>query len=84
MTLLSESKPRILLLTTGGTITMLKSSNGALQPCEDADRLIKAIPELSSLAEIEILPIVNIDSSNFTPSVWLQIAKAIFQRIKEL
>ncbi len=78
-----ERKPKILLLTTGGTITMLKSHNGALQPCEDADKLIKAIPELSLLAEIEILPIVNIDSSNFTPPVWLQIAKAIFHRMKD-
>ena len=83
MTLISEHKPKILLLTTGGTITMLKSPNGALQPCEDADKLIKAIPELSSLAEIEILPIVNIDSSNFTPQVWLTIAKAIFHRMKD-
>lgn len=80
---LNGSKPKILLVTTGGTITMLKSAAGVLQPCEDAGKLIKAIPELSLLAEIEILPIVNIDSSNFTPSVWLQIAKAIFQRIKD-
>ncbi len=83
MTESKDTKPKILLLTTGGTITMLKSSNGALQPCEDANKLIKAIPELSSLAEIEILPIVNIDSSNFTPSTWLTISKAIFQRIKD-
>lgn len=83
MALIGERKPKILLLTTGGTITMLKSSNGALQPCEDAEKLIKAIPELSLLAEIEILPIVNIDSSNFTPQVWLKIAKAIFQRMKD-
>ena len=83
MTQINVNKPKILLLTTGGTITMLKSANGALQPCEDANKLIKAIPELSLLAEIDILPIVNIDSSNFTPSVWLQISKAIFQRIKE-
>ncbi len=80
---LVSSKPKILILTTGGTITMLKSGNGALQPCENAEKLINAIPELSLLAEIEILPIVNIDSSNFTPNVWVQIAKAIFQRIKD-
>lgn len=83
MAFLKETKPRILLLTTGGTITMLKSANGALQPCEDSNKLIKAIPELDLLAEIDILPIVNIDSSNFVPSVWLQIAKAIFHRIKD-
>lgn len=83
MTELLSSKPKVLLLTTGGTITMLKSADGALKPCENADKLIKAIPELNSLAELDILPIVNIDSSNFTPKVWLEIGKAIFQRIKD-
>lgn len=83
MNYLNGSKPRILLVTTGGTITMLRSANGALQPCEDAGKLIKAIPELSSLAEIEILPIINVDSSNFTPNVWTEIAKAIFSNIKD-
>lgn len=83
MTEFAGLKPKVLLLTTGGTITMLKSATGTLHPCEDSEKLIKAIPELSTLAEIDILPICNIDSTNFTPSVWLQIAQAIYQRIKD-
>lgn len=62
---------------------MLRGSNGSLYPCDDAGKLLEKIPELSELAEIDILPITSVDSSNFTPSLWLTVAKAIFQRIKD-
>jgi L-asparaginase len=76
-------KPRVLLVTTGGTITMLRGANGSLYPCEDAGKLLERIPELNTLAEIDILPLTSVDSSDITPTVWLTIARAIFQRIKE-
>lgn len=78
-----ESRPRVLIVTTGGTITMLRGMDGCLYPCEDAGKLLEKVPELSLLADIDILPLVNVDSSNFTPDLWLIIARAIFQRIKE-
>jgi L-asparaginase len=76
-------KPRVLLVTTGGTITMLRGANGSLYPCEDAGMLLERIPELNTLADIDILPLTSVDSSDITPAVWLTIARAIFQRIKE-
>jgi len=76
-------KPRVLLVTTGGTITMLRGANGSLYPCEDAGKLLERIPELNLLADIDILPLANIDSSDITPSIWLTIARAIFQRMKD-
>jgi len=76
-------KPRVLLVTTGGTITMLRDNNGSLYPCEDAGKLLERIPELNTLADIDILPLASVDSSDITPSIWLTIARAIFQRIKE-
>ncbi|HAE38629.1 MAG TPA: L-asparaginase 1 [Candidatus Riflebacteria bacterium] len=76
-------KPRVLLVTTGGTITMLRGANGSLYPCEDAGKLLEYIPELSMLAEIDILPLANIDSSDITPAIWLTIANAVYQRMKE-
>lgn len=78
-----HARPRILLVTTGGTITMLRGTSGSLQPCKDSDKLIKKVPELDILADIDILPLVNLDSSNLYPKVWLEIAKAIFKKIKE-
>lgn len=76
-------KPRVLMVTTGGTITMLRGANGSLYPCNDAGKLLERIPELNSLADIDILPLAKIDSSDITPSIWLTIASAIFQRIKD-
>ncbi len=78
-----EGRPRVLIVTTGGTITMLRGRDSCLYPCEDAGKLLEKVPELSLLADIDILPLVNVDSSNFTPDLWLIIARAIFQRIKE-
>ncbi|MBU1109238.1 MAG: asparaginase [Candidatus Riflebacteria bacterium] len=76
-------KPRVLLVTTGGTITMLRGANGSLYPCEDAGQLLEKIPELKLLADIDILSLANVDSSDITPTIWLTIARAVYQRIKD-
>ncbi|MDD3145953.1 MAG: asparaginase [Candidatus Riflebacteria bacterium] len=76
-------RPKVLIITTGGTITMLRGPRGDLYPCEDARLLIEKIPELRLLAEIDVFSVTNIDSSNLTPDIWLAIAKAIFQRMKD-
>ena len=78
-----KNKPRVLIVSTGGTITMLKDETGSLSPCEDASALIAKIPELENLADIDVLPLANIDSSNLTPDLWVAISKSIYQRIKE-
>jgi len=62
---------------------MLRAANGSLYPCEDAGKLLERIPELNMLADIDILPLASIDSSDVSPAIWLTIARAIFQRMKE-
>ncbi len=78
-----SSKPRILIVTTGGTITMLRARNGSLYPCEEAGKLLEKVPELRELADIDILPIANIDSSDLSPALWLELSRAIYKRFKE-
>lgn len=78
-----QKKPKVLMVTTGGTITMLRDPDGGLVPCENSDQLIDKIPELSILADIDVLPLANIDSSNLSPDLWINISRAIYQRIKE-
>lgn len=71
----------ILILHTGGTFGMdidaefptLKSSRHLLND------LLEAVPELSSLASIEIKVLCNIDSSNATPDLWINIANTIYK-----
>ncbi|MBF0407265.1 MAG: asparaginase [Candidatus Riflebacteria bacterium] len=76
----SGTKPRILLLTTGGTITMVTDPEKGLVPCSAADSIIQRIPEIAQLAEMDFLPLANTDSSNILPSLWPEIAKALYER----
>lgn len=76
-----NGKPRILIVSTGGTITMVRGNDGGLAPCSDAGMLLNKVPELRQLAEIEVLPLVNLDSTNLQPAFWLDLAKAIYQRL---
>lgn len=79
----TDKRPKVLIVTTGGTITMLRGPNNCLYACEDAGKLLERVPELSQIADIDILPLANIDSSNLVPDLWLEISKAIFKRIRE-
>lgn len=78
-----EEKPKVLILTTGGTITMLRSDDGTLVPCRDAGILLERAPELRQLAEIDLMAVANIDSSNLQPDLWARIAGSIYERMRE-
>ncbi len=83
-----KDKPKILLVNTGGTITMLRDKMGTLSPgkdtpYEDRNVLLEKIPELRSLADIELLQVSNVDSSNIMPDLWLATARAIYKRMKQ-
>ena len=76
---MSEERPQILLLYTGGTIGMIRDEESdALVPF-DIEGLISAIPELSQLnCQIEVDSIDEpIDSSNITPDHWERLAARI-------
>ncbi|GAB4269004.1 MAG: hypothetical protein Kow0029_04760 [Candidatus Rifleibacteriota bacterium] len=62
---------------------MLRGPGGGLQPCDDAGELISRIPELNLLADIDILPLANVDSSNLTPELWVNLGRAIYQKMRE-
>lgn len=71
-------KSKLLLIFVGGTIGMIPNpETGALEPAESAVELMKQIPELEEIAELEVLVLDNIDSSNMSPLHWTRIAQAI-------
>lgn len=73
------SKPNILLLYTGGTIGMMRSSQtGSLKPF-NFDKLLRKIPEIKLLdCEVETISLdPPIDSSNMCPEHWIAIAELI-------
>lgn len=74
-----STKPRILLVYTGGTIGMVKDSESGVLKAFNFDELLHNIPELKLLdCHIETFSFKEpIDSSNMNPEKWVAIAEAI-------
>jgi len=71
------NKPKILHISTGGTIAMKKGEDGALFPFASAQDLLDTVPEVNDIAEVEFLSISSIDSADLTPDFWFNLAKAV-------
>lgn len=70
--------PSVAILATGGTIAeRTNPQTGAAVPAVSAGNLIKAVPGLAQLANISILQISNIDSSQMTPMRWARLSRAL-------
>ena len=67
---------KILMLGTGGTIACVPSENGLI-PALDGKTLVKMVPALDGLCQIDYKQILNLDSSNITPTHWKIIAGAL-------
>ena len=77
-----QSRPKILLIYTGGTIGMMKDFETGALKAFNFSKLLQRIPELKQLdCEIETISFDNpIDSSNMNPEKWIQIAKIIEEK----
>ena len=69
-------RPRLILLSTGGTIAMTASSGHGAAMKFDAAGLIAAIPALGDLAEVEGRDVLAKPSASFTLADIAAIAKA--------
>ena len=69
---------RVLIVYTGGTIGMVQDENGSLHPFA-LDRIYDAVPQLRACSyDIDSVTLDSIiDSSNMTPSLWVDIADII-------
>ena len=67
---------KILMITTGGTIASRHTEYG-LSPMIRASEMLDYVPEVRLYCEPDALELLNVDSTNITPSHWLQIASAI-------
>ena len=73
---------RILLLATGGTIATANTDQGLVPQLTSHD-LLSHIPEIARICHVETLQLFNLDSTNLTPSHWLQIAQTLEAHYKE-
>lgn len=66
-----EERPRVVILTTGGTIA--STPGGTLA----GDSLVAAVPQLLEHADIRVEEVSRIGSSQMTPSHWLALARRV-------
>lgn len=74
----NSSLPKILLLSTGGTIaSKVDYRTGAVTPILTAAELNSSVPELSKIANIDTEVLFSEYSENIMPEHWLQIAEKL-------
>jgi len=68
---------KILLIATGGTIASSDEGNG-LTPHYDVDELLSYVPEVKNICKLSGKMIMNVDSTNMNPKLWIKIAETIY------
>lgn len=62
---------------------MKRNADGVLSPFYDAKTLLKNIPQLETVADITVIEVANVDSSNVDPVLWEKLAKTICEQYEK-
>ncbi|HCU70529.1 MAG TPA: hypothetical protein DIC35_02100 [Candidatus Moranbacteria bacterium] len=73
---------KVLLIGYGGTIFM-RIENNVVKALKNTEEIVKLIPNLSDVADIELAILSAVDSTNVTPYDWTKIATYIAKRHDE-
>lgn len=71
------TKPRLLVLSLGGTITMVPTSSGGITPTLGAAELVASVPALAEVADIEARSPFRLPSPSLTPANLVEVAREI-------
>ncbi|MCI9215622.1 MAG: asparaginase [Dorea sp.] len=69
---------KILMIATGGTIASVGSEHG-LTPAMTGEELAANVPGIQDKCELNVLQLMNIDSTNMRPKGWLKIRDAVME-----
>lgn len=82
-----QAKPIVYVLSTGGTIAGSGSSSTDLSNYKPGsilgEQLVKAVPQISEIADVRVEQIVNVRSSDITIENWLTLNKRIHAILTE-
>ncbi len=77
-------RKKILVISYGGTIVMVvDAENKSVKPADDISEVLNLLPNLNSLADIDMHVLANKDSTNVTPDDWSKLAMFIFNKHDE-
>lgn len=76
--------PLVGIVSTGGTIAQkVDPKTGASVPALSGEDLAEAIPGVKDLARLTVIPQCNIDSSQMTPQVMLDLAHTVQKQVDD-
>ncbi|MCI9888185.1 asparaginase [Micrococcales bacterium 31B] len=82
-----ENRPRLAVLTTGGTIAGRTSEDSRPGSYEagvlSASDLLDSVPGLGNLADLELRPVFSLDSSSLTPEHWLELLRETLAAVRD-
>lgn len=62
---------------------MKKNSEGVLAPFHSGKTILEKLPSLQSVADISVVEIINIDSTDLDPKVWTRLARIIYEKYSD-
>ena len=68
---------KVLIITTGGTISMKYQAAEGIVPADDLVGFLQSFPKLSQVAQIEVMDYSNIPSPYMTPAKMFELAKVV-------
>lgn len=74
---MAQAKPKLLVVTTGGTIGMVRGDSGVARPPESQDEFHQMLAGVEDRYELSVLPLSNRDSSDALPPDWAEIARSV-------
>lgn len=69
---------KILMIATGGTIASKETEHG-LAPAMTGEELANSVPGIKDKCELTVLQLMNIDSTNMRPRLWMMMRDTIIQ-----
>lgn len=69
---------KILMIATGGTIASAEGNDG-LTPAMTGEELASSVPGVKEKCALEVLQLMNIDSTNMRPVQWIKIRDAVME-----
>jgi len=74
-------KKNILIILTGGTIAMKASGTSGVVPTNEFADFLRQFPQLSKVANVEVMDYLNVPSPYMTPQMMFDLAKLIDLKI---
>ncbi len=74
--------PVVKMIATGGTIAMkIDPVKNAPVPAISGEDLVATVPEIASVAKIEVLNLANVPSEYMDPALWVKLQRAVVEAL---